>query len=420
MGSGHILVYAFEVLYEIHKIAGYSEREIPRMILQNNLYGLDIDDRAAQLASFALIMKARHYNRRLFREIEREHLELNLCSIEESNEIPRDVIAYFADENEELKNDVEYLVEVFTDAKEYGSILEVKEVNFKALKERLNEIEALEKDSNSGGITFPIEFPMQINAFEKQYNSIILNEIAKIIKQAEIMSMKYEVCVTNPPYMGRKGMNSTLAIYIDNIYHNSRNDLYSVLIDKNIRLTNRYGFISMITQQSWMFLSSFQKLRAYILDNVTINSMIHLGARAFDEISGEVVQSTSFVMRNSNNVKYNGVYNKLTEFNNTLDKENEFFNFKNRFYSNSNLYKRLPSLSIAYWVSEKIKDIFAKCTKLEEIAEIKQGMATCDNERFLRQWFEINYCECKYDSLDSEDAKKSGKKMVSVSKRRQF
>ncbi len=325
MGSGHILVYAFEVLYEIHKIAGYSEREIPRMILQNNLYGLDIDDRAAQLASFALIMKARHYNRRLFREIEREHLELNLCSIEESNEIPRDVIAYFADENEELKNDVEYLVEVFTDAKEYGSILEVKEVNFKALKERLNEIEALEKDSNSGGITFPIEFPMQINAFEKQYNSIILNEIAKIIKQAEIMSMKYEVCVTNPPYMGRKGMNSTLAIYIDNIYHNSRNDLYSVLIDKNIRLTNRYGFISMITQQSWMFLSSFQKLRAYILDNVTINSMIHLGARAFDEISGEVVQSTSFVMRNSNNVKYNGVYNKLTEFNNTLDKENEFF-----------------------------------------------------------------------------------------------
>ncbi len=410
MGSGHILVYAFEVLYEIHKIAGYSEREIPRMILQNNLYGLDIDDRAAQLASFALIMKARHYNRRLFREIEREHLELNLCSIEESNEIPRDVIAYFADENEELKNDVEYLVEVFTDAKEYGSILEVKEVNFKALKERLNEIEALEKDSNSGGITFPIEFPMQINAFEKQYNSIILNEIAKIIKQAEIMSMKYEVCVTNPPYMGRKGMNSTLAIYIDNIYHNSRNDLYSVLIDKNIRLTNRYGFISMITQQSWMFLSSFQKLRAYILDNVTINSMIHLGARAFDEISGEVVQSTSFVMRNSNNVKYNGVYNKLTEFNNTLDKENEFFNFKNRFYSNSNLYKRLPSLSIAYWVSEKIKDIFAKCTKLEEIAEIKQGMATCDNERFLRQWFEINYCECKYDSLDSEDAKKSGKK----------
>ncbi|EPS52419.1 hypothetical protein CFSAN002367_00135 [Clostridium botulinum CFSAN002367] len=239
MGSGHILVYAFDVLYEIYKTAGYSEREIPRMILQSNLYGLDIDDRAAQLASFALIMKARHYNRRLFREIEREHLELNLCSIEESNEIPRDAIAYFADENEELKNDVEYLVEVFTDAKEYGSILEVKEVNFKALKERLNEIEALEKDSNSGGITFPIEFPMQINAFEKQYNSIILDKIAKLIKQAEIMIRKYDVCVTNPPYMGSKGINERLNKFVKKKYINSKSDLCTVVLERCFRFIKK-------------------------------------------------------------------------------------------------------------------------------------------------------------------------------------
>ncbi len=174
MGSGHILVYAFDVLYEIYKTAGYSEREIPRKILQNNLYGLDIDDRAAQLASFALIMKARHYNRRLFREIQREELDLNLCSIQESNGIGKEAIEYFSNGNKELQEDVKYLVKVFTDAKEYGSILEVEKVNFEAVKERLKEIE----DDD--------------NLMFGDYRKILLDKLPIIIKQAEIISRKYD------------------------------------------------------------------------------------------------------------------------------------------------------------------------------------------------------------------------------------
>ena len=210
MGSGHILVYAFDVLYEIYKTAGYSEREIPRMILQNNLYGLDIDDRAAQLASFALIMKARHYNRRLFREIEREHLELNLCAIQESNSITKEAIDYFIGENENLRKDVEYLVDIFIDAKEYGSILEVKAIDFTAIEKRVLEIKSFEGTSSENGFEFPIEFPLQIDVFEDRNRNIVLEMIPMIVKQGKIMSRRYEVCITNPPYMGNKSMNNSL------------------------------------------------------------------------------------------------------------------------------------------------------------------------------------------------------------------
>ena len=219
MGSGHILVYAFDVLYQIYKEAGYGEREIPRKILQNNLYGLDIDDRAAQLASFALIMKARGYNRRLFREIEREDLELNLCSIQESNAIGREEIDYFctlgkSKDNEELRSAIEYLYEVFIDAKEYGSILEVKKINFEVIKDRLVELEE-ENDLIFG-----------------DFRKVLLEKIPVLIKQAEIMSSKYEICVTNPPYMGNGGMNNKLKKYIDKNYINSRTDMFAIIIEK--------------------------------------------------------------------------------------------------------------------------------------------------------------------------------------------
>ncbi len=255
MGSGHILVYAFDVLYEIYRTAGYSEREIPRMILQNNLYGLDIDDRAAQLASFALIMKARHYNRRLLREIEREHLELNLCSIQESNLINEQLsmnngqlINYFCNINgvlnEELKNDFEYLVNVFVDAKEYGSILEVEKVNFEALKERLKEIE------------------QEDNFMFGDYRKMLLDKLPIIIKQAEIMSRKYEVCVTNPPYMGRRGMNIKLNKYISKNFI-APDDFFTVFIERGFKFANKNGFNTMVTTVSWMFLSSYLKLREF-------------------------------------------------------------------------------------------------------------------------------------------------------------
>lgn len=388
MGSGHILVYAFDVLYEIYKTAGYSEREIPRLILQNNLYGLDIDDRAAQLASFALIMKARHYNRRLFREIEREHLELNLCSIQESNSITEEMIDYFCSlntglDNEELRRDLTYLVETFKDAKEYGSILEVGKVNFEGLKQRLREI------VNDDNLMF------------SDYRKIILDKMPIILKQTEIICCKYEICITNPPYMGRKGMNSKLLNYIDTNYSNYKNDLFSVFDGRINKYLILNGYFSMINQHSWMFLTTFKAMRKENLSKYTIINMNHLGARAFSDIGGEVVQSVAYVMQKHEISKYKGKYVRLVDLNNSELKEKEFFNKKNYFVNQQTNYDLIPENTLVYW-DEKIINLF-KEDKLISYAKPCAGLQTGNNDRFLRLWYEcsivdINLTNSNYKS----------------------
>ncbi|NGU54070.1 BREX-1 system adenine-specific DNA-methyltransferase PglX, partial [Clostridium perfringens] len=396
MGSGHILVYAFDVLYEIYKTAGYSEREIPRKILQNNLYGLDIDDRAAQLASFALIMKARHYNRRLFREIQREELDLNLCSIQESNGIEKEAIEYFSNGNKELQEDVEYLVKVFTDAKEYGSILEVEKVNFEAVKERLKEI------ADDDNLMFG------------DYRKILLEKFPVLVKQAEIMSVKYEVCVTNPPYMGNKSMNNKLKVYLEKEYPDVKTEIYAVFICKCKKYTDDFKYTAMITQHSWMFLSFFEKLREEILKTASISTMAHLGARAFEEISGEVVQSTSFVLQNYNNLNYKGVFSRLISFGSCDMKEKNLKRFL--YQSKSRDFQRIPSSIIAYWASEKIFECFSKNENLGSIAKPRQGVKTLDNDRFLKLWFEVIEKKIKYNAESIEESKISKAKWFPYNK----
>ena len=396
MGSGHILVYAFDVLYEIYKTAGYSEREIPRLILQNNLYGLDIDDRAAQLASFALIMKARHYNRRIFREIEREDLELNLCAIQESNEITEEVIDYFANGNEELKNDVKYLVDVFTDAKEYGSILEVKKVDFDSIKVRLKEVE--DEDNLMFG----------------DYRKIILAILPCVVKQGEIMSELYEVCITNPPYLGIRSMKESLKNYLNKNFKDSRSDLFAVFIEKLYDLTKKDGLYSMINQHSWMFLQSFEELRKKIVLNENIINMLHLGARAFEEIGGEVVQSTTFSVRKNKNKEYKSTYVRLIDYMNSEEKELKTresirgINKKNIFICKNTKVLKLPSKPLAYWANNRIFEIFNESSSLEKIAKPRQGMATTNNDLFLRKWFETKFDKIGFhlnselESIESE------------------
>ena len=396
MGSGHILVYAFDVLYEIYKTAGYSEREIPRKILQNNLYGLDIDDRAAQLASFALIMKARHYNKRLFREIQREELDLNLCSIQESNGIEKESIEYFSNGNKELQEDVEYLVKVFTDAKEYGSILEVEKVNFEAIKERLKEI------ADDDNLMFG------------DYRKILLEKLPVLVKQAEIMSVKYEVCVTNPPYMGNKSMNNKLKVYLEKEYPDVKTEIYAVFICKCKKYTDDFKYTAMITQHSWMFLSFFEKLREEILKTASISTMAHLGARAFEEISGEVVQSTSFVLQNYNNLNYKGVFSRLISFGSCDMKEKNLKRFL--YQSKSRDFQRIPSSIIAYWASEKIFECFSKNENLGSIAKPRQGVKTLDNDRFLKLWFEVIEKKIKYNAESIEESKISKAKWFPYNK----
>ncbi|AYD39515.1 BREX-1 system adenine-specific DNA-methyltransferase PglX [Clostridium fermenticellae] len=411
MGSGHILVYAFDVLYKIYQSTGYPEREIPRRILQNNLYGLDIDDRAAQLASFALIMKARHYNRRLFREIEREHLKLNLCSIQESNGISKEAIDYFVNVDSEkrqvtgdkrqvtgdkLREDVEYLIETFKDAKEYGSILEVKEVNFEALKQRLKEIETFENQDNH-----------QINSFEFKYREIILDKLPAIIKQAEIMSKKYEVCITNPPYMGIRNMGHKLANYLRKKYSNTKNDISIVFMDKCIEYNKTLGFTTMINIPSWMFLSSYDEMRKCLVSEIDIVNLIHLGRGIFGSDFGTV----TFTMRKSRVNGYLGEYRKLFkkqgEVSKTWKIHEMFFEGLNNYEVDQNLYLKIEGTPIVYWVSKQTIETFDKGIKLEEIAQPRQGMATSDNDRFLRLWYEVDNSKIGLNYATREEANNS-------------
>lgn len=401
MGSGHILVYAFDVLYQIYKEAGYGEREIPRKILQNNLYGLDIDDRAAQLASFALIMKAREYNRRLFREIEREELELNLCSIQESNGISKAVIDYFCSlntglDNEELRRDLEYLVKVFTDAKEYGSILEVEKVNFKAIEERLIEIE----DDN--------------NLMFGDYRKVILEMFPIIINQYKIMICKYDICITNPPYMGSKGMNKKLNEYVRVNFNISKSDLYTVMLEKCFEFTGNNGYIANINQQSWMFLTSYEELRKKIITSNTLVNMIHLGPRAFEEIGGEVVQTTTFIASKKYYKGYISKFIRATEVSEANMKEEYVLNLinyeKEKIVETSNkVFENIPNNIIAYWISNKMFNILETVKPLNEFADVRKGLITSDNERFLRMWYEIslNKLGIGYESdLEAKNSKK--------------
>lgn len=422
MGSGHILVYAFDVLFDIYKSAGYSEREIPKLILENNLYGLDIDDRAGQLAYFAVMMKARSKNRRIFRE----NIDINLCSIQESNGIPEETITYFAggkkfisktELEEKIKGkdnlsdadfeiQARYLIHVFQDAKEYGSILEVKKLDFDKTENRLEEI----RQNHPG------------DAFEFGHKQILLEKLPPLIKQAKIMSSKYDVVVTNPPYMGRKGMNNALKKYVDEHYKDSKNDLFAVFMEVGINYLEQYGFMGMINQQSWMFLSSFENLRKKIIEHTTIYNMLHLGPRAFEEIGGEVVQSTAFVIRNCHIENYKGNFIRLTDFNTAEKKEIKALEtIKNsevdyRYTSSSSDFSKIPGSPIAYWVSKRIREVFNESISLGRIAEPRQGMITSDNNRFLRLWFEVLYPKVGFGFKDSKQAANSKLKWFPHSK----
>jgi len=370
MGSGHILVYAFDVLYDIYKSAGYSEREIPKLILEKNLYGLDIDDRAAQLSYFAVMMKARSYSRRIFRE----KIDLNVCSIQESNGFPKETIDFFASGNEPLKEDVEYLINVFNDAKEYGSILDVKEIDFEAIEKRIDEIR------NSG----------TNDLFELQYKNVILMKLPDLIKQAKIMSQKYDVVCTNPPYMGYRGMNVVLSKYVSQYYSNSKLDLFAVFIERCLNLSKKYT--SLVTQQSWMFLTSYEALRESLLDGKTITSLVHLGSRAFEEIKGEKVKTVAFVFDVNKINNYKPVFVRLSNYSNHILKEKEFFNNRN-YYTNikQDEFEKISGKPIAYWANEYMLETFKNGTKFERVIDLTGSQhITANNEKYTKKWWEVD------------------------------
>lgn len=375
MGSGHILVYAFDVLMEIYRTQGYTDRDAVSAIIENNLYGLDIDDRAAQLAYFALMMKACEHDRRFLRRGVQPHV----CAVAEWNGNPNDSPAW----SDGQRRAARMLRETFRDAKEYGSILSIP----KPLADALDEL---------GENPFGGETALGVDA----------ENLQRLAAQTKIMARKYDVVVTNPPYMGSSGMGARLAEFVKKWYPDSKSDLFAVFMERGSEYTKANGYLAMITQHAWMFLSSFEKLRAKLMEIDTVN-MAHLGARAFEEIGGEVVQTTAFVMQNRHVHGFKGMYARLIEPTTQDGKEGMFLDGQNRFSARQDNFEKIPGAPVAYWVSEKLLDDFDNGKALSDYAIPRTGIMTGDNGRFLRIWWEVGFEKINLHAQDAKTAIKS-------------
>jgi hypothetical protein len=391
MGSGHILVYCFDVLMQIYEAQGYSQRDAAQSILIHNIYGLDIDDRAAQLAYFAVMMKAREYDRRIFSRGIKPHI----YAIEESNSINRSQLKYFgAGMNDVDKttalSEIEELLNTLTDAKEYGSILNVNNYDWDLLHR-------FAKNTDSDG--------------QMSLDSIGLDDTQELLIQlidiAQVMAQKYDVVVTNPPYMGGSGMDEKLSKFVKKNYPNSKSDLFAVFIEKCSQMVKENGYQGMITQHSWMFLSSFENLRKELLTVDTIN-MAHLGGRAFEEIGGEVVQTTSFVLRNSHVVNYKGTYCRLIEPNTQQGKEDMFLAGENRYTSQQDNFSKIPGSPVAYWVGENFINNMNRGNPVREVAHARSGAKTGKNEVFIHSWWEVSFDKIELNCSSYDECIDSG------------
>ena len=379
MGSGHILVYAFDLLFEMYENLGWSTKESVLSILKNNLYGLEIDERAGQLASFALMMKAREKFSRLFSVLKREEtFKLNTLIIEESNKLSEKIKNKVKDNN---LNNLSKIIEKFEDAKEYGSILKLETIDketlekeFNLLKESLNNNEQETLIFNEDELNISIEEDLEL--------------IESLIAQHIALTNKYEAVVTNPPYMGGKGFSTKLKAYVEKNYKDSKSDLFAVFIERCNEFTKKNCYTSMITMQSWMFLSSFETLRKNLIEKTEIKALNHLGTRAFSEIGGEVVSTVAWVSQKKS-PKNDGIYIRLVDYNNADSKEKEFFNKANYFQAKQKDFEKIPGSPIAYWVSDKVREIFGKNKNILFYGDPKFGMSTAKNEKYVRCWFEI-------------------------------
>lgn len=381
MGSGHILVYAFDMLMQIYSAQGYSERDAAKLIVEKNLWGLDIDRRAYQLAYFAVMMKARQYNRRILTS----GIKPNLFVIDDNRALTPEIIAYIADGDSKIASDLRSISNDLTNAREYGSIINVQPVDFSGLIERIGII--AESD--------------ELNLIAMENKRIACEKILPLVKQAQTLSQKYDVVCTNPPYMGGSGMSDKLSDFVKKNYPDSKSDLFAVFIERCGQLANLKGYQAMITQHAWMFLSSYEKLREKLMLSTTVN-MAHLGARAFDEIGGEVVQTTAFVERKAHMNGYKGTYARLVGIVGENEKRDAFLSHQNLYVSCADNFSKIPGMPVAYWVSEKVYSDFQN-TLLGDIAPTKKGLDTGNNDRFLRYWFEINYNKLGIDFSSSID-----------------
>ena len=389
-GSGHILVYMFDVLMKIYESYGYTIREAVASIVENNLYGLDIDDRAAQLAYFAVMMKARQYDRRFFNR----GIQPHVYAIVESNYVDKFAMDYFCNGDMKLTAAMDTIISELHDAKEYGSILTVTPQDWSALYDRFAEITE------------------DINMFRET----ALRELLPLVQVAEALSQKYDAVVTNPPYLGNARFSPLLDKYVKDNYADVKTDLSMVMfkkmLSKNIK---KDGFIAFITTSSWMFLSSFEKLRTFMFEYSSIESIVDFGTELFE---GKVGHNPIVAWVNRKSHIAHGITGiRLVDYcySRRNEKEKEFFNEKNHHYSDQTNFSKIPGSPVAYWVSERTIDSFQKGI-LADIADTKQGFATGNNNHFLKFWQEVAWNTVGLNCDSRETAKESLKKWFPTNK----
>ena len=373
MGSGHILVYAFDVLMQMYEDTGYSQRDAAKSILENNLYGLDIDDRAYQLAYFAVMMKARQYNRRILNG----ETTCHVYAIQESNNINRTHLKYLGAGMDDLEVNtarvqLEGLLDTLRDAKEYGSILKVESYNWELLRRFVSAADAGEQISmDSAGL------------------EVTVAQLMALIDIAETMERKYDVVVTNPPYMGASGMNAKLASFVKSYYPNTKSDMSTALMERGLEMCDRTGLMAMINIPVWMFISSYKKLRELIIAENTIINMVHPGRGIFGSDFGTV----SFVIGKVCIRQYKGSYRRLFdkqgEVQSIEERERAFLSGKGEYTARQSDFSRVPGSLIAYWISSHLLDSFSN-QPIGDIIVPRHGLATSDNDRFLKLWHEVN------------------------------
>lgn len=366
MGSGHILVYAFDVLMQIYSAQGYSERDAAKLIVEKNLWGLDIDRRAYQLAYFAVMMKARQYNRRILTS----GIKPNLFVIDDNRALTPEIIEYIADGDSKIAADLRSISNDLTNAREYGSIINVQPVDFSGLIERIGVIAQSD----------------ELNLIAMENKRIACEKILPLVNQAQALSQKYDVVCTNPPYMGGSGMNSVLSEYVRRCYSEAKSDLFAALIIKCLEFTKQNGYSSLVTMQSWMFLSSFEEMRTKLLTLNTLTTLMHMENMVMGIAFGTAVS----VFRKGAVKGYKGTYNqiKLADIENAKPKS--FPVAGNRFAQvSSDNFSKIPGMPVAYWVSEKFADVF-KNEKLYKYSISPSQNVTGNNDRFVRKFWELS------------------------------
>lgn len=377
MGSGHILVYAFDVLMQIYTSCGYTERDAVQNIVRHNLWGLDLDKRAYQLAYFAVMMKARQYDKRLWYRIQKKEFDAKFPNLSHFQDLP--VVDYKL-----LDDTMASFIKQFENADTYGSLITIQADD---------EIDSA-IDSFQG-----------IIGFDRSH----LEHFMQLYK---ILSQKYDVVCTNPPYMGANRMNSALSDYLKENFPDSKFDLFAAFIERCILITTNNGYCSLITPQAFMFLQSYDALRNSLIRFNTIINMSHYGFGAFGADFG----TTSFCLGNTECKNYIGTYVRLSDYHNVDEKEIHFGELSNRFKMCQNDYTKIQGSPFAYWISEQFLQIYSTSNTISDIAPVKAGMKTGDNKRFLRLWFEVSVEKTEFKATEYDDILKCGKKWFPYNK----